>query len=136
MNRLYGIIFALAVAAVPAPLAAQGIDGSTPVLCAVIDAIECTPGGECLSGRTEDINAPLFIKIDFAAGSISGTRPDGSQLSTPIKRTVRLDGALILQGDEGGRGWTVDIGKESGVMTVTLAEDGAAIVIFGACTTP
>ena len=44
---------------------AGDFDGSQPLLCATIKAIECGPEGECLQGTAESVNLPQFFKINF-----------------------------------------------------------------------
>lgn len=41
---------------------------------------------------------------------------------------------MILQGVEGGRAWSMVIGKETGKMSATVADDQVGFVVFGACT--
>jgi hypothetical protein len=51
-------------------------------------------------------------------------------------RSQRLDGRLILQGGENGRGWSATINEESGQLTAAVVEDYFTFSIFGACTMP
>lgn len=45
-----------------------------------------------------------------------------------------MDGRLILQGSQNGRGWSLVISETSGKMNVAAADDGAVFVVFGGCT--
>lgn len=51
-------------------------------------------------------------------------------------RSQRLDGRLILQGGENGRGWSATINGESGQLAAAVVEDYFTFSIFGACTMP
>ncbi len=44
-----------------------------------------------------------------------------------------MDGILILQGVEDGKGWSMVITEANGKMALTAAGDQEAFVIFGAC---
>ena len=125
----------------PLPAAAGDFDGSKPLLCAFMDIIECSDGGECMEVTPESINAPRFIEIDFKRKKISGTRAGGEKATTEIKNTERIDGKLILQGMENGQenvrdglGWSLAIQEDTGKMVLTGSGDGAGFVVFGACT--
>ena len=49
-------------------------------------------------------------------------------------RSQRLDGRLILQGGENGRGWSATINEESGQLAAAVVY--FTFSIFGACTMP
>lgn len=134
MPALLKIFLAMALAALPAVAAAETFDGSEPLLCAALMSAECVPGRECREGTPQAVNVPRFIKIDFAAKTLRATRADGSKLITGIDNVIKDGAALILQGVEGQRGWTVILAKKNGQMTMTAAGDGVAFVVFGACT--
>jgi len=50
-----------------------------------------------------------------------------------IKEQVSMDGMLILQGVENGRGWTLSIAEATGKMVLTVSGDEEGFVVFGAC---
>ncbi len=134
MNKLIAMSLALGSFVVPYPLMAADFDGSTPILCATIEAIECGPGDECLKGIAEDINAPQFFRIDFNEKKVKVTKPDGEVKSTELKGLERVDGMLVMQGIEGGRAWSVVISEETGKMTLTASGNHEGFVLFGTCT--
>jgi len=134
MNRITLLIFALLlIAGLPSHVLAGEFDGSKPLLCAVIETIECTPDGECLRGEAESIDMPAFLKIDFAKKTISGTRQDGTVRTTEIKTMERVDGSLILQGIQNGKGWAMIISEATGKATITASDNQVGFVVFGAC---
>ena len=128
MNR-----FVIATATLFACSVGQGIaadfDGSKLLICATTDAFECTAKGGCARGRAEEIGAPSFFRIDFAARSIVGT-----QRSTPIVRQEKSDGQILLQGSEHENAWSLALDSASGRVSGTLVAGDSAIVIFGGCT--
>jgi hypothetical protein len=116
----------------PASLAAAGpYDGSRPLLCAVDAIAECDSSGRC-ERHLPDVNAPRFIRVDVAGKAITA---DGNRRS-PLGSTMHVDGELILQGGENGRGWSATIDEETGRMAVALVDNDYTFSFFGACTIP
>ncbi len=134
MRYLITWLAAVGVTAGASVAGAAEFDGSVPVLCSTIDAIECLPGGDCARGGAESINAPQFMKVEFAENQIRTTREGGTSQITQIKSLEHLDGLLILQVIEGTLGWTMTIAEATGKMTVTATGDQVGFIVFGACT--
>jgi hypothetical protein len=105
---------------------------STPLLCAPGEQIQCERDGECVRGIIQGTRLPRFIRVDFAAQQLSGVR-EGEKVVTAIKNQQQLDGMLILQGAENGRGWSMTIDEKSSEMTLTVSGDQVGFVVFGAC---
>ena len=134
MNRIVVLILALLlISGLPSYVLAGDFDGSKPLLCAVIETIECAPDSECLRGEAESIDMPAFLKINFAKKTISGTRQDGTERTTEIKIMERVGGNLILQGVQNGKGWTMVISEATGKATITASDNQVGFVVFGAC---
>jgi hypothetical protein len=111
-----------------------GLDGSAPLLCAVIEVFECSVEKDCMEGTLESMNIPQFVKVDFANNKIATTEESAEKRESPIHNFAKVDGMLILQGMQNGRGWSMVIAEETGKMTATASGDGGGFVIFGACT--
>jgi hypothetical protein len=105
-----------------------------PRLCSVVQVFECAPGGECFPISAEAANIPMFLNIDFDAGKITATEESGREEETAIENIKQINGKIILQGAENGRGWTIVISDQSGKMTASVADDQVAFVVFGAST--
>ena len=125
------------------PAMAGDFDGSKPLICAVMDLVECQPGGKCQQVAAEDVGIPHFLKINFKEKKISATHTDGSKKSTAIENFEKIDGKLIIQGAEDGIegvrdgvGWSLAISEETGKTVLTASGDEVGFVIFGACTLP
>ncbi len=123
------------------PAMAQDFDGSKPLLCASMDIRECDRGKACETRQAIDVNAPQFLRIDFAENRLDGRRADGTESTTAIERIENVDNKIILQGVEDGAegvrdglGWSLAIAMDTGRMVLTGAGDDVAFVIFGACT--
>lgn len=140
--KIYGLI-GLIICIFTLPAVAGDFDGSKPMLCAVIDIVECGPGGNCQQLTAEDAGIPRFLKVNFKAKKITATRASGSKKSTTIKNSEHVDGKLILQGAEDGIegvrdgvGWSIAIAEDTGNMVLSAAGDEVGFVVFGACTLP
>ena len=130
--RLFAFIIATLFMTVASIAAAEdSFDGTKTLLCASIEAMDCTPGEQCEKGTPEEIGAPQFLRIDFAKKEIIGPKR-----TTVIQRMEKGDEQLTLQGSEVGMGWTLALDRITGKMTVTLAGGEQAFVIFGVCTVP
>ena len=117
------------------PAAAGDFDGSNPLLCAAIQAFQCSAGSNCQQGLAESIDAPQFFRINFADKMISGTRESGEVRTSAIKTMTQNETELILQGVQGALGWSMAIAAANGKMVLTASGDRVAFTIFGACTT-
>jgi hypothetical protein len=127
------LAIALAAAAMtgaPAALAGK-FDGSTPLICATIQAMQCVAGENCDRGLAADVGAPTFMRIDFAQKAVIGP-----QRTTPVRLMEVGEQQLLLQGTELGFAWSIALDKDTGEMSATLVNRDGAVVLFGACTTP
>ena len=125
------------------PAIAADFDGSKELICAVMDLVECQPGGKCQQVTAEEVGIPHFLKINFKEKKISATLADGSTKSTAIENFEKIDGKIIIQGAEDGIegvrdgvGWSLAIAEETGKTVLTASGDEVGFVIFGACTLP
>ena len=130
------LVLVLVLGCAGAAHSAGPFDGSKPLICSVDDVADCGQGGQaCMKGNAADVNLPALARIDVKGKKISaasGDMPDGGQ-SVPIQSVQRENGRLVLQGGQAGRGWTMVI-SESGKSTFAVADEGFALLAFGACT--
>ena len=120
----------------PITVLAGDFDGSKPLICAIMETFECSPGGECQRGTAMSVDIPHFFRIDFKEKKISGKRKDGQLRTTEIMNMARIEGKLILQGVQEGKAWSLVISESDGMATITVSDNQAGFVIFGACTAP
>lgn len=140
--KIYGLMVMI-ICILPLTAIAGDFDGSKPLICAVMDLVECQPGGKCQQVTAEDVGIPQFWKINFKDKKISAIQADGSQRSTTIERLEKIDGKVIIQGAEDGiegvrdgLGWSLAIAEETGKTVLTASGDEVGFVMFGACTLP
>jgi hypothetical protein len=128
MKNIRGIV-SLGFALLAVPALAADFDGSKPLLCATQAALDCARGDTCASGLPEEIGAPAFMRVDLAKKSVVGP-----QTTSEILLQDKSGKQLLLQGREGGFGWTIVVDQQSGELTVTLTNRNGAYVLYGACT--
>jgi hypothetical protein len=140
--KIFGIMVTI-ISLFSFPAVAGDFDGSKTLICAVMDLVECQPGGKCQQVTAEEVGLPQFLKINFKEKIISATHADGNNRRTPIENLEKIDGKLIIQGAEDGIegvrdgvGWSLAISEETGKTVLTASGDEVGFVIFGACTLP
>ena len=114
--------------------ATAAFDGSSPLLCATIEAIECSASEECTVGTPESVNIPQFLKLDFRAKQVEAVTQAKEKRKSAIKSLERVDGELVMQGIEQGRGWSIAISEETGKLSASIVGDQLGFLVFGACT--
>jgi hypothetical protein len=108
------------------------VDGSKPLVCAILETVQCLPGQECLRGSAENVGLPYFFQVDFQGKKILIAR-EGKEEETKIERIGRQGGMWILQGIE-LRGWTITVSEVTGKMVLSAAGEAEGFILFGACT--
>jgi hypothetical protein len=127
------ILFLLAIGA--QSVLAGDFDGSTPLVCAMIEAFECGPLTGCESGTPESNGLSRFLRVDVGKKEVRTTR-ESQDRTSKIEEVEHADGVLLLSGTQSGRGWTLTINESTGYMVLSVAGDQVAFVVFGACTHP
>jgi len=122
-------MFAAALCVAAAPALAADFDGSKALICSTIETHDCAIGTTCDRGLAEDINVPQFIRLDFAAKTMSARGR-----TSKIGGFARSDGMLIIQGFENKRAFSATISEQSGKLVGAIAADEAGYLLFGACT--
>ena len=136
MRRLAGLVLGL-ISAGPASASALAFDGSANLVCVPQEAMECTIGAGCERASADALGIPNFVAIDFDDKKLrddTGELPD----ETSIENIRKVDGKLILQGAERGRGWSIVIDQQNGRMTATTSGvddvgERFGFILFGVC---
>lgn len=126
---LRSLVTAGALTCVALTASAADFDGSRPLICAPVEAMDCTTGLDCIKGQPLDIGAPQFMRIDFEKRVVVGT-----ERTTPFLHFEDTNGQLLLQGTELGFGWTLVIDQTTGNLFGSLANRNGIFVLAGACT--
>ena len=129
MEKIIRVPLAALVWALSSPAIASDFDGSKPLICAPIEAMECHSGEKCEAGIPEDVGAPAFMRIDFAKKVIVGPKR-----TSPIRAMEKDDKQILLQGTELGLAWSMALNVVDGKMVSTFSSRDGAFVLFGSCT--
>lgn len=112
----------------PAALAGD-FDGSKPLICAPVQAMECYAGEECKMELPDAVGAPAFMRIDFTQRRVVGPKR-----SSAIESITADENQLLMQGIELGQAWSMALNQKTGKMILSLVGNDVAFVLFGACT--
>jgi hypothetical protein len=134
MRRLKVLSLLLSIGLAPYPLVAATHNGSAPLLCALMEVMECEVAHECQRTTAEHVHLPPFIKVNFAEKTLVGANNDAQEAA--VENVQHANGRLVMQGGKEGRGWSLVILEDTGQMSAVVADGDGAFVIFGACTTP
>ncbi len=115
---------------------AAPFDGSTELVCAFMDAVECTSEAPCSQGDADDVSLADFARINFKKKQITLLDRERRGETTAINRIETLDDRLIPQGIEGARGWSLSLLKETGDFVLVVSGEGSGFVVFGECAEP
>jgi hypothetical protein len=129
MKRFNLNLLAVALCVATASVMGADFDGSKPLICSAIEAHDCAMGMTCEKGLAGDINVPQFIRLDFAANTLSARGR-----TTKMQSHARGDGMLIVQGFENMRAFSITVSEQSGKLVGAIAGDEEGFLIFGACT--
>lgn len=134
LQRIWLAVAALGLACGAQTVLADDLTGSDRLLCTAVQATLCVEDGECAVDLPWNVNVPQFIEVDLAARRLATTAASGENRATPIEHLSRGDGIIVFHGFEMGRAFSWVISEPTGYLTATVASDGMAMAVFGACT--
>lgn len=129
MRKMMRLPYAALIWSLGSAAIAGDFDGSKKLICAPVEAMECSSGIGCDAGIPDDVGAPAFMRIDFARKVIVGPKR-----TSPIRSVDKDENQILLQGTELGLGWSMAINTADGKMVSTFSNRDGAFVLFGACT--
>ena len=130
MRALGFLVLSLGLYVASSEAATGDFDGSKPLLCDTEDLIECTVDKGCVASDTDSL---AIVSIDFAKREVRSYEGSGEPRTSKIENMRHNNGEFILQGVEGGLGWSLLITEATGDMVVTASGEGGAFILFGAC---
>ena len=116
-----------------ATAAAAALDGGAPITCETSITFDCAPDGDCIKDSPEAIDLPRLIRLDFAAKKAFTKSASGDERAADIASQQVDQDRLILQGVQSGAAWSLAVSQKTGVMSLSISGDEAAIVAFGTC---
>jgi len=129
MEKMMRLPLAVLVWSLGSAAMAGDFDGSKKLICAPVQAFECSAGEKCEAGIPDDVGAPAFMQIDFAKKVIVGPKR-----TSPIRSMDKDEKQILLQGTELGLAWSMAINADDGKLVSTFSSRDGAFVLFGACT--
>ena len=135
-SRLVAACIVATASYVSTAVSAEGLDGSSNIVCALMRVVACLENGGCLEGQAKTFELPALIIMDAENNVLRGTYESGVKAVSPIKNKERKGEQLILQGVENGRGWTVVVNTVTGAMSGSGVGDDVSFLVNGACTAP
>ena len=138
MNNKAIMLIGLTLLAGPALAKNKHYDGSDPLLCTAMTAQICDILGCEAADRETELNGVKHLVVDFKRNRIKSPE---SGVEAKIDSVRQVDNRLFLQGlserpdvdEDDARSWTMTIADPTGTMTLTLAGEEMALVVFGAC---
>jgi len=113
---------------------ADPLTGVNRFVCAASQVQICLERDTCYAASPWELDVPEFVVIDLDKNTISTTESSGDERSTEFSKATKDEGAIFLQGIEGGRAFSFVIDEATGYMSAAVARDGIVVSVFGACT--
>ena len=133
MRTLLTSLVLAAVFVFPCTVPAGDIDGSAPLVCALLKVLECPEGEDCFERSTSDPSIPRIVTIDFAAKEIRSAPVGGPLRTTSFEEVQRAGESIILQGVQNNRAWSLLLDTTSGRMNISASDHQVVFVVFGTC---
>ena len=128
-----GLALALGLSALFSPAAsAIEISGKNNLVCASLDVVACTHGN-CLKGQAHTFDLPAFMFVDVKRRLVHGKDQKGKVVESPVKNFEVTEKAIVLQGFENHRSWSLGIERETGGMTMSSTGAAVSFIVFGNC---
>jgi|SRR6516165_9535884 len=109
--------------------AAADFDGTAPFNCTTPTGYTCEPGKGCSKVKQQSQTSALIV-VD--PGNKTVKTPYRTDL-LPIANSVLNNEQLQLQGTAEKFAWSAIINRQTGKITITVADRVGAYVIFGQC---
>jgi hypothetical protein len=122
-------VVAMAAACSAAAVAAD-FDGTVPLTCTPSAGHDCTPGTAQCSKLKSQSKGTGEVRIDFANKTVR--TPYRADL-LPIQNSAINNEQLVMQGTDLKFAWSAIVNRNSGALTLAVADREGAYVIFGQC---
>jgi|SwirhisoilCB3_FD_contig_31_3658913_length_750_multi_3_in_0_out_0_2 hypothetical protein len=108
---------------------AADFDGSTALSCTGLSGYSCEPDKACSKAKSES-NTPPVVLIDPSNKTVK--TPYRTDL-LPIANSSTNDEQLKFQGTSSRFAWSAIVFRNTGRLTITIADRVGAYVVFGQC---
>ena len=127
-RHMHRLILGLGVI-VSAAAGAADFDGSTALSCTGVSGYSCDPAKACSKVKPESNIAPVVL-IDPTNKTVK--TPYRTDL-LPIANSATNNEQLQFQGTSEKFAWSAIVNRNTGKLTITIADRMGAYVIFGQC---
>jgi hypothetical protein len=127
-TRLLPILLLSSLATVA--VAAEEFDGSKPLMCRPQSGHDCLPGENTCKPLKAEPGKDPHVRIDIAKMSVKSPYRTAE---LPIQAFNNNSKALTLQGTTLDLVWSAAIFRQTGKITIAIADREGAYVIFGQC---
>ncbi len=114
-------------------LAEDAYDGKTNGVCAVTHVVACTDDFTCMQGGAHTFDLPTFLFVDIKKDTVRAADHNSVDVTSPILDKEITDNAVILQGRENHRGWTIAIDREDGTFSLSSTGADLTFMVIGNC---
>ena len=108
---------------------AAGIDGTSPLKCTGLEGYSCEPGKACKKEKPES-DTPPVVTIDPVNKTV---RTPYRRDPLPIANSAVNTEQVKFQGTSDRFAWSTVINRNTGNLTITIADRIGAYVVFGQC---
>jgi hypothetical protein len=122
----------LSATLLPAGASAEAISGKKNLICASDTVVACADG-ICMQGPATDFDMVNFMFVDAEGKMVYAMNEEGEKVVSPINSYEITDNAIILQGFENHRGWTIGIDRGDGKLTMSATGADLGFMVFGDC---
>ena len=112
------------------------LDGSAPILCAVMGITECDRWGMCEAVDGSSMGVPPFLRVNVGGKTLEAIDGSGRKAAIHSSMVVKERARLLVHGGEAGRAWSAVIDQRTGEMTAAVTDHDGGFLIAGACTLP
>ena len=114
-------------------LAEEPYSGKTNGVCAATHVVACTDDFVCMQGGASTFDLHPFLFIDIKKDIVRATEHKSEDVTSPILNKEITENAVILQGRENHRGWTVAIDRTDGSFNLSSTGPDLNFMIVGNC---
>jgi hypothetical protein len=110
--------------------AAGQFDGSVPLACKPLKGHDCLPTEDSCKPLKRESDKVIDFGVDVANKQVRS--PFRTSL-LPIQQSTQNKESVVLQGADLQFAWSMVINRNSGAMTLTIADRKGAYIVFGQC---
>jgi hypothetical protein len=120
---------------ITAAFCALSASAETPheAVCTLQQTVVCDATVPCERTLPAAVNLPALLRFDTKAGIIESKLDSGAVRTSKIAHSSTHKARLVLEGNDDGHPWAMQIDTKSGRFTLTVLRDGDGFLGFGVC---